>query len=34
VENGRRPLALTEARALMDILEQNEATAYRRIDRI
>jgi hypothetical protein len=34
VENGRRPLALAEARALMDILEQNEATAYRRINRI
>ena len=34
VENGRRHLSLSEARALMDILELNEAPAYRRIDRI
>ena len=34
VENRRRPLSFSEARALMDILELNEATAYRRIDRI
>jgi Helix-turn-helix domain len=34
VENGRRSLSLAEARALMDILELNEATAYRRIDGI
>ena len=34
VENGRRHLSLPEARALMDILELNEAPAYRRIDPI
>jgi hypothetical protein len=33
VENLRRHLSLSEARALMDILELNEAIAYRRIDR-
>ena len=33
VENGRRHLSLSEARALMDLLELNEAVAYRRIDR-
>ena len=33
VENGRRNLSLAEARALMDILELDEAVAYRRIDR-
>jgi transcriptional regulator with XRE-family HTH domain len=32
VEHGRRHLSLAEARALMDILELDEATAYRRID--
>lgn len=34
VENGRRRLSLSEARALMDILELNEAVEYRRIDGI
>ena len=34
VEKGRRHLSLAEARALMDILELNEAPAYQRIDRI
>jgi transcriptional regulator with XRE-family HTH domain len=33
IENGRRHLSLPEARALMDILELNEAVYYRRIDR-
>ena len=33
VENLRRHLTLSEARALMDVLELNEAVAYRRIDR-
>jgi len=33
VENRRRHLSLSEARALMDILELTEAVAYRRIDR-
>jgi transcriptional regulator with XRE-family HTH domain len=32
VENGKRHLSLAEARALMDILELNQGTAYRRID--
>jgi transcriptional regulator with XRE-family HTH domain len=32
VENRRRHLSLAEARALMDILELDEAVAYRRID--
>jgi transcriptional regulator with XRE-family HTH domain len=32
VENRRRHLSLSEARALMDILELPEAVAYRRID--
>ena len=31
VENQRRHLSLSEARALMDILELTEAVAYRRI---
>jgi transcriptional regulator with XRE-family HTH domain len=34
VENRRRHLSLAEARALMDVLELNEAPAYRRKDRI
>jgi transcriptional regulator with XRE-family HTH domain len=34
VESRRRHLSLSEARALMDILELNEAPAYRRIDPI
>ena len=34
VENGRRQLSLAEGRALMDILELNDAPAYRRIDPI
>ena len=32
VERGRRPLSLAEAHALMDILEQNRGSLYRRID--
>ena len=32
VENRRRHLSLSEARALMDILELNDAVAYRRIE--
>ena len=32
VENGRRHLSLSEARALMDVLELSEAVAYRRIE--
>jgi transcriptional regulator with XRE-family HTH domain len=31
VERGRRRLSLAEAHALMDILEQNRGTLYRRI---
>jgi transcriptional regulator with XRE-family HTH domain len=31
VENGRRPLSLAEARALMDILGLNEGPTYQRI---
>jgi transcriptional regulator with XRE-family HTH domain len=31
VENRRRHLSLSEARALMDILELDEAVAYRRL---
>jgi transcriptional regulator with XRE-family HTH domain len=34
VENGHRHLSLAEARALMDVLELNEAPAYQRIHRI
>jgi transcriptional regulator with XRE-family HTH domain len=32
VENRQRHLSFSEARALMDILELDEAVAYRRID--
>jgi len=32
VERGRRRLSLAEAHALMDILEQNQGSLYRRID--
>ena len=32
VEGGRRRLSLAEAHALMDILEQNSGSLYRRID--
>ena len=31
VENRRRHLSLAESRALMDVLELNEANSYRRI---
>jgi transcriptional regulator with XRE-family HTH domain len=34
VENGRRQLSFAESRALMDLLELNEGSAYRRIEPI
>ena len=34
VENGRRHLSLAESRALLDLLELNEGSAYRRIEPI